>query len=475
MTGTDDIAEKVADLLLDDGARFGQFILKGTGKLAEFAARGSGKLSKTVYETVSRGVNKQGLASREENSEELKLEQLYAYSKRLELETDTLRVADADSPEFKNLLRKEKMVFAEMDKRDDDYSVFVFFSKDSEKVAKAYEGLQARRGRVTEMKPDEFIKVVEPDKLNVLSNVDDVEAEMFRYFAREHGLLFAHIPGKDNDPGQIMYLPKDAGKARQVMLSAGWALTSEDGALIRQQVQHYLKGRSAINISIEDGAKELYIVSSINPGNAVHITEQDYELYKQGAVVKTESRDAPDFYTKCMSACMAIQGAVVLTKDEFESPTLTPETLKELPTIDLFPRDVVEVTEDGYVNVLKDGYDPIQEQDRINSLYARVNQKLGLDDEGNASWGTFNSNVSLSEFSGMEYYADAEEREGREQEFEHFKKAALYNEANFDQQEVDMSDRSVDYVISRAYIRSGTRPEPEQGAHERSNGVNLDR
>ena len=79
--------------------------------------------------------------------------------------------------------------------------------------------------------------------------------------------------------------------------------------------------------------------------------------------------------------------------------------------------------------------------------------------------------MSFSEFAGYEHYQDGEEREGREVEFEHFKKAAFFGQDNFDPQVVDMTDRSIDYIISRAYVRSGTRPEPEQEAHIHTAGA----
>ncbi len=462
MAGTEDIAEKVADLLIQESARAGARILDTAPVIVDGVVRQGKDITKSLFETASKTTKKGQLKSLEQQGAKLPLTKFWAVAKRMGYETDTLKLADADSQDFEHLLRKEKMVFTCLSNKEDDYNVFIFFRKDSEKVKKAYDTLQARRGTVTELSPDDFLNAVEPEKLRVLSNVDEVEAELFRYFAREHGLLFAHIPGEGEQPGQIIYQPQDAEKARQVMLSMGWALTSEDGARIRQQVQHYLKGRSAINISIEEGAKELFVVSSVNPGNVVHITEQDYQLYKGGAFIKAESRTQADFYTKCMAACMAINGAVVLTRDEFEAPETTQDTIQQMPTIDLFPRDTISVTDDGYLNNLHDGYDTVFAQDQINELYHLVSRKMALDNEGNANWGAFDPSVSFSEFAGYEHYQDVEEQEGREVAFEHFKKAAFYGQDNFDPQEVDMTDRSIDYIISRAYIRSGTRPEPEQ-------------
>ena len=468
MPGTDDIAERVADLLLEESTKAGAYVVDHAPIVADGVVRGTGSAAKTVIDKVKDGTARTRLKKLEKDGAKLAVIQFWGIAKKLNLDTDTMKIADEDSKDFERLLRKQGMVFAAMDNSTDNYTVFLFLRKDSEKVNNAFRTLEAQRGKVTELKADMFMNAMEPDRLSVLENVDSVEAELFRYYAKEHGLVFTHLPGTDGNKGQILYLPTDAQKARQVLLSTGWALTGEGGARVREQVQHYLKGRNAITEAIEAGNKELYIVSGINPGHAVHISEEDFKLYKNGNFVKAVEREEADFYTKCMAACASIPNAVVLTKEEFDSPDITPDSIQHMPTMDLFPPDTVQVTEDGYVNNLYDGFDPIREQTRINELYRLVSMKMSLDNEGNASWGTFDPSVSFSEFAGYEHYQDSAEQEGREAEFEHFKKAAFYGQETFNPQEVDMQDKDIDFIISRAYTRAGIRPEPEQEspAHE---------
>lgn len=470
MPGTEDIAEKVGDLLIEQTARAGAYVLDTAPIIKDGVVRGSSKIAGTVVKAFRDGTANHQIQELEKEGSSLQLPEFWSMAKKLNLATDTIKVADADSMQFENLLRKERMVFTAMDSNKDDYTVFVFFRKDAEKVERSKQALMAQRGQVSELEPQMFMDALEPDKLTVLENVDPVCAELFRYFAKEHGLLFTYLPETDQRSGQILYQPKDNTKARQVLLSVGWALTSADGAKIRQQVQHYLRGRNAINRSIED-CKQLYIVSKKNPGHFVEITEHDMKLYKNGMPVNSIDRMKPDFYTRCMAACAAIQNAVVLTSEEFHDPQILNEAMRSMPTLDLFPPDTVEVTEEGYVNNLYDGYDPIREQARINQLYDLVSRKMNLDNEGNSSWGVFDPSVSFSEFAGDEAYRDTDEWEGREAGFEHFKKAAFYGNEQFHPEEVDMTDRSIDHIISRAYKRAGYTPEPEQEAPFHEPGV----
>ncbi len=478
MARTDDISEKVADLLLDQSLKLGSHVVQDVvptavdGVIA--GAHGVHTLGGKAVDAVKRGNAQKQLNEFEKSGAQINLTQFWALTKQLKIKTDTIKISSEDAEDFQKLLRREKMVFTVLDKGDDNYSMFVYMDKDIEKVQRAYDALLARRGQVSEMAADKFMDLMSPEKVRVIDRIDPVETELFRYFAREYGVLFTHLPGNEKRSDQIVYLPKDAEKVRQVMLSIGWALTSEAGPRIREQAQHYLQGRRAISAAIENPGSELYIVSAKNPSHAVRITASDYQLYKNGELVDSIDRSRPDFFTRCNAVCGSISDGVVLTKEEFESPRVTPESIREMPTMNLFPSDTIEVTNDGYVNNLYDGYDPIREEDRINSLAHLVAQKMTLDDEGNVNWGAFDPSVSLSEFAGYEHYQDAEEREGREIEFEHFKKAAFYGQDRIGHEEVDMTDRSLDFIVSRAYTRAGTRPqEPEQGAHERDSGERM--
>ena len=190
---------------------------------------------------------------------------------------------------------------------------------------------------------------------------------------------------------------------------------------------------SAIQISAEEGERELYIVSGIRPNQYVKISSTDYALYKQNKEVSTVSRSDPDFFVKCLASCEALAHPVVLSPSQFRND-LTPQDLEKAHTIDLFPND----------------FDDMVEMQKASRLAALVAQKSGMDDEHNATWGLWDPSVSYSEFSSYEYIHDEEEREARKYEFEHFKQAAYYSQDHHTSYDIDMEEKNVDYLIAKA-------------------------
>jgi len=271
------------------------------------------------------------------------------------------------------------------------------------------------------------------------------------------GGFYSYLLADISDNG-LQYKAQDTGYTDVYPLGKSVFLMQNSGGIVKEY-------------STERKAFTAYEISSNSPANHRLSHATDMTLYKNGKSIYSVDRMKPDFYTQCMSACEAIPSAVVLTSDEYHNSQFMDDKLHNMPTLDLFPPDTVEVTEEGYVNNLYDGYDPIREQARINELYDLVSRKMNLDNEGNSGWGAFDSSVSFSEFAGDEAYRDTEEWEGRAAGFEHFKKAACYGAEQFHPEEVDMTDRSIDYVISRAYKRAGYAPEPEQEAPIHEPGV----
>lgn len=468
MAGSDDIAEKVADLLLEEGSRLGAHVTEQVPILVGGVSNATGKAFKKLFKDAQHGISNKKLQELEQAGTRLNMPQFEAMAKKLGQEKQVINIADSDANDLEDFIRKEKMVYVRMQVNEDDYNTFVFFSKDADKVKHARELMETRRGAVTELPANMFMEALSPDKVTVLSNVSEADTELFRHFAKEHGLMFTVLKAKEHDEARIVYRSQDAEKARQVLLSVGWALTSADGARIREQVQFMREGRSAIDIAGEEGQRELYVVSNSSPGHYIHIAGDGFELYKAGKKVMSVGRDEANFVDRCKQACLAIPSAVVLQEDEYR-PDLTVQELQQMHTMDLFPPDKLEFTDDGFTNVMLDGYDALREQEELNSLYHLVAQKMALDNEGNANWGLFDSSVSFSEFAGYEHYQDEAERAGREAEFEHFKKAFSFGSTAYAPEEVDMDDKSLDYIISRAYARAGGRPEearePQRGHH----------
>ena len=428
MAHTDDIAEKVADLLIDQTAR-----------AANTGLDISHKAAKSLGVLTQKGLNK--LLEDSKKSKELKRllgiegeitpAEMSELVKHLSLRSSTIRVTDSDARDFENLLRQNHVLYAKMNIKDDNAKMFIFLNHDREKISNLGTVMRANRGLVTEVRPDLYINQLAPENVQVIDGLDAVELELFRHYSRYEKLLYTAI--QRGDKFSIVFEDKEEEKARKALLHTGWDLTGYNGARNREQIEYRLKGRTAIRIAIDEAERELFIVNKNRPSEYINITSEDFASYKQGKKIASVPRSNPDFYTRCLSAAEGMDGAVILTADEFH-PDMTPEELADRRTIDLFAAQ----------------YEELLEMDHQNSLISLVAMKSGMDDDYNATWGLWDPSVSYSEFSGYEYIMDDEERDAREQEFEHFKKAAYYVQDNYDVQSVHLDERSVDFLIQKA-------------------------
>lgn len=428
MAGTDDVAREVADLLFDQ-------TVKGAAAATDIVPRALRGIRSITSLTLGQVIdelrkNKElqklmGMEGEISNAEMTEL--MHRFSQR----SSSVMVGDMDVKDYDTLLKEQGVLYAKIDRQDDDCTMYVFLNKDLEKVENATRILQAQRGQVTELNAKLYFNSLSPDKVHVVDALDPVQTELFRHYARQQGLLYTVVPKKEGD--MIVCNADDLQKARRALLYTGWALTGANGARVREQVERRLAGRSAINIAAEEGTRELYIVSRDNPGHYVHISATDYEVYKQSKQVSAVSRKDPDFYAKCMAASEGMSHPVVMTPEQFRSIS-SPEQMQNAATIDLFP----------------DNHEDLEQIDKVNSFIRLVSQKMNLDNEHNATWGISDTSVSYSAFAAYEFFTDQEEAQAREREFEHFKKAAFYSEDNFEDYDVDMQEKSVDYIIAKA-------------------------
>lgn len=428
MPGTDDIAEKVADILIDQTAKAINMATETAPKLAQ----GVGTITSVAVNELIEAVRKNNQLRRMMNMEgEVSLAEMNQILHKFSQQSSSVMVADSDAKDYEALLREQGVLFAKMDKNNDDHKMFIFLNRDIQKVENATTILNAQRGQISELRPDLYFNSLSPEKVHVVEGISAVEMELFRYYAREKGLLFTAIPRKDDY--MVVCSKTDEKKAREALLYVGWTLTGANGARIREQVERRLAGRSAIRIAAEEADREMYIVSSVRPSQYVKISEQDYAVYKQNKQVSRASRSDPDFMTKCMAAVEGLAHPVVLSAQQFRDE-LTPADMENAHTIDLFP----------------EYFDSLIEMDRVNGLINLVAQKMALDDEGNATWGLSDPSVSYSAFSEYEFISDQDELEARAFEFEHFKQAAYYSHDHHTTHEVDMDEKNVDYIIAKA-------------------------
>lgn len=428
MASTDDIAREVVNILLEQ-------VLKGAGMAVDVAPKawkGLKDFASVNISQLTEMIKRDQEFKKMANTEgEISVAQMNEYIRRFSERSSSFSVGDADAKDYDQLLKEQGVVYAKWDMKDDNCKQYMVLNKDLEKVENATKILMARRGQVTELNAKLYFNSLSPDQVHVVEGLSAAEMELFRHYAREQGLLFTVITKREGD--MVVCSKKDIKKARRALLNTGWALTSANGAKIREQIEYRLEGRTAINIAAEEGQRELYIVSRNDPSQFVHISSEDYAVYKHNKQISTSSRSDPDFYAKCISSCEGLIHPVVMSAEQFYAG-FTQDELQNAPTIDLFP----------------EGYDDQMEMDEVNRLINLVALKSGLDNEHNATWGLWDPSVSYAEFAAYENIQDQEEREGREYTFNHFKKAAFYSQDNHDSYDVDMKEKSVDYIIAKA-------------------------
>lgn len=440
MAGNDDISREVADLLFNQTIKMGSM----AGDVVPKALQGVGHVSQVAFsQVVDEFKHNREMKDMMNMSGSISMAELNEIIKKFGKTSKSIEVSNMDAKDYEALLTEQGVLYAKLDRRDDNCCVYIFLDKDLEKVENATRILQAQRGQVTELNAKLYFNSLSPDNVHVVEGMTAVERELFRYYARGQGLLYTFVSDAKGD--MMVCDVSDQQKANKALLYTGWALTGANGARVREQVERRIAGRSALIQSAEEGEREMFVVSQRNPGNFVRVTSEDFEVYKNNKQIDSVPRSDPDFYAKCMYSSEALQNPVVLSAEQFRAG-VTMEQLEAAHTIDLFPND----------------HDDEIEMNEINSFISLVAQKSGLDDEHNATWGLWDPSVSYSAFASYEFFTDQEEQEARERSFEHFKEAAYYPEGHHNTYDVNMKEKNLDYIIRKAEIERNRREE-EQG------------
>jgi len=451
MPNTEDVAEKIADILADQTPRAANFLFE----ISKSTAKNVGSMTQEALDKL--------LQSKKHDKEmekwlnltgEILPTQMNEIIQKLGMRSSTIRVTNSDAPDLESILKEQGVLYAKLNMSKDDGCSFVFLDKDRDKVQDSVSVLLARRGRVTEMPANMYLNHMAPENVQTISGLDNVEATLFRHYARRQQFLFTVIPQDQGRSNIIVFDRKDKEKARRALLQSSWDLTGANGALYRKQVEYHLEGHNKIRFSIEDAQKELYVVSKERPDTFIHITEEDYSLYKSGKKVSRVPRTHPEFDTRCYADCAALPGGVAIDPNDFRQG-LHAEDMLDMPTINLHVSN----------------FDEELERSRVTGLINLIAEKETVDDENHSPWGLADPSISYSEFSGFEFIMDADERKAREYEFEHFKQAAFYGKDRIESRELQLDQKSVDYIIAKAEEkrREGLEQAQERtGAHTHS-------
>lgn len=449
MAYTEDIPEKVADLLLDQAPRAAGVALT----VSEKTAQGVGAMTEAaINKILQKKKAKNELEQLRNLKGEISVPSMNELIRHLGMASHTTRIADSDVKDFDELLRKQQVVYAKMTSKKDNVTMYVYLDRDQKEVEAARTALYAHRGQVQELQPDLYFSNMAPDDVRTINGLDEVELALFRHYARGQNLLFTVL--NRGDKNLVVYDQKDRAKANKALGYMSWDLTGANGARYRQQVEYHLEGHNKIHMCIEEAERELYIVSRYNPSNFIRLSSADYTLYKAGQPVATYERAlTPDYETKVMAACEGLRNPMVLDVDDFVEG-MTFEDLVNFPTMDLHVPD----------------YEDEVEMSKVNNLANLMSMKYSIDNEGNTPWGVADPSISYSEFSGFEFIMDTDEREARAREFDHFVKSNFYGEDHYEMEDIKLDTKSVDFIIAQAEKKRDAQagPAPERKTPEKT-------
>lgn len=425
---TEDIAEKVADLLLNQGLNAAQMATRVVPEiLAGTNDAGTGLLASAAAHLK----NRKDLQDLLSLSGEVSMPRINEILHKFGEKASSVYVSDSDSKDYEKLLLDQGVLYAKIDKTDDNCKMFVFLSKDEEKVQAASQILMARRGMVSELRPDLYFNSLSPDKVHITEGLNVSEMELYRHYVREKGILFTAIAGKDGYT--LVTNKKDEMASREALLKTAWALTGKTGALIAEQIKDRLEGKRALQRACEEKNTELYIVSRDTPDSYIHIDEEGFSIFKKGNKVSSVSRSEKDFAAKCIASCENLNNPAILSPSQFRKG-LKKEDLKKAKTINLFP----------------DSYDEYREMERLNELKNLVSVKASLDEDNSSTFGISDMSMSYSAFTGLEEHMDDDNEKIWGDDFQHFKESALYTNTKHVHADIDMEEKNLDYLIAKA-------------------------
>jgi len=406
-------------------------------------------LSKSLLEVLMSIASKEASKRKDGEIGETSIDRLKQLQKGVEggVPLGKVSVADEDYELFKKHLEKQGVLFAAYDLMNDNTKMIIYLESEAEKVQNAIISMQAERGLVSEIDPSLMIRNAEIDKseLRLFNNLDPVELELFKHYAAESKLTFSVV--QNGDKARVIFNKADITKALDVLSNVTWALTSEYGERIREQVEYRLAGKQERNIPFEDAQKEIYIVDSRNPANYFHVTSEKMTYYKYNKEVSSIERDRHDFREQYFSKINSLAEPVVLTPDEFSLSNKEKMRIIEKKT-------AVLPTDYDYLKMQEDAKERRRWEIRDNKY--SLDNSYQLENSSDME----NPDVSYSEFLANEVVNDQHETE------EH-NRASIEYAQKFDYIEVRRDKKhSLEYYIKEAEIQSSDYQETTSRSYE---------
>lgn len=305
---TEDVSEKLLRFLLQTGSRTAEQTASITASLLELA-------QKTHASAKDQIIMK--------NGGELKIQDFLKLIKD-QKDVRMVNIPDEDVERFKEILKNRGVPFCTMSNAD-DITTFIYHIKDEEKVIEGETILTAEAGLITELTPSIFAREYEYQDIDVVRNLDPVEIELFRHYAKKEQVVFSVFQDKDANTGAvamaIAFLPKSQEKVGEVLRNISADLAGEQGDIIREQIEYRISGRQQIGIAITDAEQETYIINKNDPTTFVKIdVETDkFQYYKRNHLISEWERNDTE---KTFGLVNGFSEAVVLNRNEFESDRL---------------------------------------------------------------------------------------------------------------------------------------------------------
>lgn len=462
---SDDIAEKVTDMLLDmlvQGFNKSLDYLPGIGESLEKLGQNS---TKGLLHAIDYVGYQNELKNLKEAKGEISVQEMGDIRKKFGLGTQSIKIGDTDTNDFAKLLTEKGVLFCQVNIGDNDYHMFSYLDEQQSIVHDCLKIMEAQRGLVTELSPDLYFSSLAPDKVSMMSNMDTAKLELFRYFAREEELLFTVIP-QEKDKYYVVFAQEDKMKAERAMLKVGWTLTGYHADENLEQLKTRIRMREELLEAVRDPSKFLNVVSRQWPENYIAIDEEGFTVFKGENAILKKPRSHEDFEEELLRQVEGISDPALFTREEFVK-------------LDKFNRsEAKEKSKKKSMNLFHDKYDEMIEMNKLAELKNLVTSKMILNDENDSTFGIDNHSMSLSEFAQHEYIFDQDELDAKQVELDHYKSAALFRREFHDLDDVDMTDKSIDYIIAQAEMKRQARsmeaPQKEKDKEESKSAPDLD-
>ena len=443
---SDDIAEKVSDLLID-------LLMQGTNRTLDHIpdiTRRAEKLKNLTTKGLLHSIDyvsyQNELKKLKDSQGEISSKELEALRKKFNLGIRSLGVADTDVKDFADILEQKGVIFSKVKLSDKDYEMFNYPEEYTPEVLDATKVLEAKRGLVTELPADLYISHMAPEKITLMRNFDAAKLDLFRHFAREEGLLFSVIPdAKHEDRSYVVFAQDDRAKAEKAMLKVGWTLTGYHGEAMYEQLKTRVKMRESLLEAVRDPNKFLTVLSTSWPDNRIEIDDEGFAVFKGKNQIVKKTRDSEDFEDELFRQIEGISEPAVFTKEEFLQ-------------LDLADRNKLrEESRSKSMSLFTERYDEMIEMNKLAELQNLVASKIILNDDNDYTFGVGDASISLSEFAQTEYIFDEDEIDAKQAELDHYKSAALFRREFHELDDVDMAEKDIDYIISQAELKRQAR------------------